>query len=828
MASHFFPDVEGDVASIFVSYFQRAPEFAAMQHYVGVYESLQADPATAGNAFNLLAAHIYADGVAHQEVPAGPTISESWYVAYLYGNVLGRAPDADGQAYWVAQLESGAIARAELVGTFIAAALYENDRDRDYLFNRTLVAKEFAEWENSNPQVLPTLKYNAAEVLLGVTENDATVEAARERLESHTGPVGESRNLTTGIDTLEGTTGNDTFNAVFQHDADWASTLTPFDTVDGDLGVDTLNLYVGQRLSVSDDLPDGLPGANAVFPGTATVRNIEIVNVFNGASSEGSLRDVGNYQGIQEFWQIGTAAGVGNVGEGVLVGFAEVDEFFAAVELRDGIAAARIALDGAGANGQNALLVVRGHDLSAVEVAGSLGGAETDFRLGVVAGKDVTALAISTEVDIELSVRVNPRVNTANVRVDTLDLSGSTGNIVLDIDEFQALQLVGPGAALNVAFGAGDDTIVFEGRDLTLRDRIDGGEGYDTVVLTQDGKLQTQGYDAIARLQNIEQLVFAGANVDLDAGQLADFDLKVQGTGVVTVRQLATDQGLTVASSVEARTIPYKVVLQDAAADVNVTMDQAATFLEVGGAVGGRAGTLVVDGEGALFFDNSISGKFAVIDASGLEGWKVEEGAGMPFPGMDVDGDVSVGLFLMSMRVTVTDHGVITELQGSGMSGAVVETVLLNPETMDLILLNIDVMGDDRAELDLPDIPWYTSNSSTYGKMDVLVDFNSDANAGPLDYLAAPARLNKIDLQAGDTTQPLAFQAAAQAYAELLAAATDDIPFVVYFLLDGDTYVFADTVGGDAGRYDNDDFALKIVGEHQLENVWLASYESLA
>ena len=43
----------------------------------------------------------------------GANVSDSLYVDTLYTNVLGRLPDAEGKAYWVGRLTSGAETRAE-------------------------------------------------------------------------------------------------------------------------------------------------------------------------------------------------------------------------------------------------------------------------------------------------------------------------------------------------------------------------------------------------------------------------------------------------------------------------------------------------------------------------------------------------------------------------------------------------------------------------------------------------------------------------------------------------------------------------------------------
>lgn len=782
-SSRFFPDIRGDVASIFLSYFKRAPEFEALQHYASVYEALQADPATAGNAFNLLAAHIYADGVASHEVPAGPTITDGWYVDYLYGNILGRAPETTGRDYWIEQLETGTVTRPELVGTFIAAARATEGRDLWYVLNRAEVAVAFSLWENSNPQVLPTLKYDAAEVMLGVDENASTVYAALGRLELWSSPVGEVRNLTTGIDVLEGSTANDIFNVVYEGEGlPGASTLTNFDSLDGGLGTDTLNVYIGEW------------GANAGLPGTATIRNIEIVNVYNGGAAHDSLRTVSRYEGVEQFWQFDTAGDVHGIGEGVTVGFSGVEALHASVGLASGVASAAIRLDGVADPDRLFNLRVAGDALDAVAVDGVLMSDESALMLTLQAGEGVRELSLATAVETIVEVF---RADDNEPRLHTLDMSGSTGGIDYLLDDEQASQLVGGDAALTITFGSGDDTFTPLRRALSLRDTIDGGEGYDTVVLASGGKLQTQNYDAIARLQNIEQLVFLGIDVEVDAAELIDFDLRFSGDGDVVIGNLAAGQAFTVGAPTFLR--PDSVTLK--AADSHVVMkleEEGAIELRIdAAAVGGKNGLLTVSGKGAVLFDNATSGKFVEIDASGLEGNP------MPYhllaelitiEPVDPAAMAPIGLVLAQ-----TELGIPTS---SGMSGGVAETVLLSSDTLDLIMVNVGLNPDS-------DTPWVSTNSSTYGRMDVIENFNSDADAGPLDYLVGPGIIGKLSLTPAHDTLQLAFQSAAKAYAELAVS-------VLYFSFEGDTYLFADTVDGQSGQYDANDFALKIVGEHDI------------
>lgn len=276
------------VASIFISYFNRAPEFEAMDHYTRLFIELldqEGDSPTAEpDAFKKLSAQIYLDGTAHGEVPSGPTVTDVWYVTHLYRNILGREPDEEGLAYWTGQLESGALERPELVALIIDAAMNDS-RDAAYVNNRTEVAIEFSSWENSRPSILDDLPYNAAEVLEGVNETRESVEAAQAKLYANTGTNGGTYTLTIGEDTIVGTDKNDVFNAPLVQDraGDLVQTLEDIDDLDGGAGIDTLNA------TLNGSTPPAAPRVN----------NIEI---FNLRATETSVLDFANISGVQEIW----------------------------------------------------------------------------------------------------------------------------------------------------------------------------------------------------------------------------------------------------------------------------------------------------------------------------------------------------------------------------------------------------------------------------------------------------------------------------------------------------------------------------------------------
>lgn len=740
----YFDNIQGDVASIFLSYFKRAPEFEAMQHYVAVLEALQKDPATVGNAFNLLAAHIYADAVYTGEVPAGPTITDTYYVTYLYSNVLGRLPDTGGRDYWVEQLQLGTITRAELVGTFVAAALGAGGRDTAYLENRTEVATEFALWANSNPQLLPTLKYNAAQVLEGVNEDPATVVAAQARLETSSGNPGETRNLTPEVDTIEGTTGNDTYNAVFTPGVGGnVATLTVFDSIDGDLGTDTFNIYVAAD------------GANGTFPDNATVRNVEIVNVYDAGRASGtSLTDASNYQGVQQLWQINTTKNVMALGAATVAGFRNVKDLDVAVLATADAKSATIALENVGQAHDAAAVLVDGASLAAVNVSGTLHAGSEGLELAVEVGNGVNAVTINTAVATNIVVQ---RQGVSQPLVQTLDMAGSAGDIHFEASD-SAITGVAVGATLS--FGFGNDRVVFDSdRALSLRDNVNGGQGRDTLVLELNGTVQTQTYDAIDRTTNFEVVAFAGAGVDpsvvIDAAQLSGFEaIELMGTAWYELANLSSDVQLVRSGTAGDFST---VILTDADADVNVTLEDGVGLWLFSGDedAAPQGGTLTVDGKGAVETTNE-TGFFSVFDTSDLTG----------------------ELFLIHMSV------------------AVAETIILGEEVEGFFAV---MMSDE--------VP----SSSTLQHTDTIVGFDLAAEGG--DGIGLHGGYYTGRAVAQDLSAEASFQEAmSDAAAAFGASGSLNAGDVLVFLFGGSTYLYSDTIDTAQGVYDNGDFLLKLQG----------------
>ncbi|GAA5236833.1 DUF4214 domain-containing protein [Verticiella sediminum] len=797
MASIGIEEARTEVAGMFMAYMGRAPEYEAMSYYVERLQTLaeeQGDGEGAlDNAYLALSAEVYQSAQANGEIPSEVNSTNSEYVTWIYNNVLGRSPDEEGLNYWTEQLDSDTFSREDLLAVVIRSVQNQDPESRDAMFfnNRLEVALEFAKFENSNPNILADLQHNAADILAGVNEDPASVDAAKDMLYTATGG-GESLVLTPGVDNLAGTSGDDVFSALPVNGADStpATTLNQFDSLDGGAGRDTLNIYTDEA------------GNNTTQQGS--VKNIEVINIFNnGTVFAGDAGvDASQFQGAEEIWQNNEATSVREVGDDVTVGFKDIEADSAlAAEAADGTAELNLAFDnvaaaaGEGEQGGAGLVGVlaSGENLDTVNLTGSLapaaeGADEPMVVFGAVTGDAVDTVSINSEMDTWI-------VGAFGESVTTLDASGSTGDLLYVhglIDEYRPA-FIG---------GEGDDTVVAV--DLGLNDSLDGGGGDNSLILLTDGEYQTEDYDAINQAQNFGNLAFVGPTIDVDAAQISSFtDLTVAGSDV-TVDNLSAEQTIEVIdpaflldggedldASAEgllaqlgeqsgdsyatsgsladafAANSATTLALNNAAADVSVQVTGAIDLTLATGAgddLGVTGGTLAVTGgqeavaEGdagsTLTYDNA-EGKFSSIDVSEYVG----------------------------------------EFSLLGMNADVAETVTLGAGSADSITLSVASAGE---------------SSSLYGAMDSIEGFEAGVDSLTLEGGTAEF------LDFGGN-QPGSLQEAFSLAAQSDLSSEDG---VAVFHFDGNTYLYND--GDGAGAYDDGDFAVELVGVYSVEDLSIA------
>lgn len=314
------------VAALYTAIFNRAPDQAGLNFWTAQING--------GASFATIA-----EGFAQHEVftTGIGALPNADYVNALYTNILGSAGDAAGIAYWTARLAAGE-SKASVVASFVegsltidlpallaAGSLTQADYDLALVRQQTLTNKAdvgiyFANTlgaaSNLNPATVSTSKagleadpiYKASQAAIaGVDSTGASVKTAQDAIAVAAGSpnpaqalLGQTFTLTTGVDTLVGGASNDKFNASVTDGATPTQTLGGLDSIDGGAGIDTLNVNFGD--------------APATLPTTATIKNVEVLNVTSNVSANIDVSNIADLDTVK----VANASTVG--GTSVIIG----------------------------------------------------------------------------------------------------------------------------------------------------------------------------------------------------------------------------------------------------------------------------------------------------------------------------------------------------------------------------------------------------------------------------------------------------------------------------------------------------------------------------
>jgi hypothetical protein len=287
-----------------------------------------------------------------------------------------------------------------------------------------------------------------------------------------------------GQDTVVGTAEGDTINAKFDELGD--DTFTAFDSIDGGAGVDTFNIYTAE---------DGADESNFGFPTGASVKNVEIINIYN-ENAAAPFGDASKFVGATQLNQIGDeAVAVTKLGAGTTAGFENTVQDALSVEAQAAATSASVKLtnvtDSTVAAGQTKpMLTIEGAALNAATVAGDLkssdtGSAAAVLDLTVKAGKDVQSVSVTTSVATNLTVE-NDAVPSTKA-LTSVDASASVGGINYASADAQVA---------TIKTGSGKDTVtVSTATSKTAGSLVDAlletGAGGDTVTVNTSGDGKT-------------------------------------------------------------------------------------------------------------------------------------------------------------------------------------------------------------------------------------------------------------------------------------------------------------------------------------------------
>ncbi|TKJ09915.1 DUF4214 domain-containing protein [Halomonas sp. 15WGF] len=779
-------------------------------------------------------------------------LSNEQLINNLYQQMFGRSAELAGLDFYSAQLANGESTLAEIALDIANGAQNE---DATALSNKVAVAANFTAAIDTTEEVLAYAGDSAAnsardflatvnaETDAETVDVDAQLSSLVQADQDET-TAGETFTLTAGPDTLTGTTGNDTFNALtVRADGTDATTLSAFDSIDGGAGEDTLNIYTDT-------------GLNQVQQGT--VKNVEVINIFNATAgaelgSAATSVDASGFEGAEQVWQIDNAIAVTELAETTAAGFRNTEQATLAVTAAAAAASATIALDGAQGNSASAFAVnVDGEALNAVNVAGSIeDGLTTDaagasINLDVTVGEDEQTLTVNTAVDTTLTVDDSASTD----KVTSVDASASTGGVTFVGNDDVADIATGEGdddvtlntlfsatvTAASVVTGAGDDIITIDTAnnitdagditvdagegddtvivadidDISTGSVIDGGEGTDTLQTT-GGTLDAEDYTLLNNVfVNFEELTFTAASA-FDASRLAgynEFNLQLGSTGATGVVKVADNQALTTGGSLtataagydatDAANVVYAGTLDiTATANATVTANAETVNLTVNAVEGATTtGTLVGDVEQATISVNNY----------------VEADDAAAFQAADV-----------VVTNSATELEALTSLTLVG-DGAVAVTNVDDTDlvTVDASALNtVDANGDAATGLTYTSsntlaetitlgdgVDALTMNASTVAAMDSIISFNlATDDAGAFDAAASD------DLAFGTVGTATAIGEVSAANLDLAlvdVASNAGAANGVIFDFGGDTYVFQDA--NTDGIVNDNDALIQLVG----------------
>ena len=110
-----FQGVIAPIARLYFAYFQRVPDYAGLQFWINQYKG--------GMTLDAIS----------QQFAASPeftstygSLNNSQFVTLVYNNVLGRAPDSTGLAFWTSQLDTAARNRGQVMTGFSESTEYQS------------------------------------------------------------------------------------------------------------------------------------------------------------------------------------------------------------------------------------------------------------------------------------------------------------------------------------------------------------------------------------------------------------------------------------------------------------------------------------------------------------------------------------------------------------------------------------------------------------------------------------------------------------------------------------------------------------------------------
>lgn len=822
-----------NILKLVAGMFNAAPGAAYLSEFTDAYLALNKDLGALANALGQT-------GAFKSLYPSFLTAEE---FADKFLDTLGLKDNTEAQDWVQAKVNAGESFASVVFQALVAIDASTSDdfkAARDQLTNKAAAAEYYSVTLQASSDDLATLQ----NVVAKVTDDPKSVEAAND---ANQGGSGKTFTLTTGVDIREGTAGNDTFNA-FIDTAGTAdrSTFTAQDTIDGGAGIDTLNIYTDVGNNVND-----------VFPAFASVKNVEIVNVFND-NAAAAFGDASKFQGVQQLWQIGAAAAVTNLEAGSAAGFRDIAALAGDVTAKTGAASITVAVDNIGEGNTATSVVTKG--ANTINVAGSLAEDAGVFTLDArAAATTATTLTVNTAVATTLDTS-----NGANAGVTTVNAADSTGGVTYSAAAAVVNVTTGTGdddltiaatTKASVTTGEGDDTVTASGildAETVINlgagdDRLvlqatpaagatlTGGEGTDTLAMLKAGyaAITTAGWSggtaaedaaALAKITGFEALEFTDALADaesFDISKIAGITSFVAGAGVNSTES-ATVTGVTSGSSVTlagavANNGTLVVEVKDAA-----TGEADVLNLKLNKAIADDADT-TVDLNAVAVTVTAADVETVNVEATGVRGAATEidlndytltlnndELVTLNISGDNVLTFTAAGTMedLATINASANTAGVVIDTSAAALTQAITITGTAADDTIVLGANDVVNAGDGDDDITLANLAQVTGGAGE-DTFVMTASANQVSYASILDFSTADDSIVTLGTTFNDTKITLAANAVFSDYVE--AAAAGAARTISWFQFGGNTYIVSDEDAA-ANFVNGKDAIVEIVG----------------
>lgn len=749
-----------EVSQLYVALFGRAPDGDGLGFWVQLRDQ--------GQTMAQIANTMYSTTPARTYFPSFLTNTE--IISAFYTNVLGRTADADGLAFWTGKLNAAGATPGSVIAEMISVVANYTGTDaagvisKDLFNNKVSVAQYYGE---KNGTVA-----GATAVLSGVTNVAGTVTTAKTNIDNGTvGGVNQGQNftLTTGVDNVVGTNGNDTITA---DNTGATAQLSVADTINGGSGTDTLKIFLATAGTAT---------------GQPTLSGIETVYI-NGGAMTAYTAATGTTTLSIDAASANTAATYTLAGQDIV--FANKTSTAATTTT---VAKAATATHTAQKVTLNGITRDAAANVTTIDVTGA---GITTLNLEATGANSIVALANTTGAAITtINFSGDKNLTAAEsaamaAAVTTVNASTATGNLSLDTSAGTVA------AGFKFTGGAGGDTLTLADNalgTLTSGAQLDGGAGTDKLGI-KDTALTATETARINQLVNFETLGLNAA-ITLDASTLTTMKSFAVDTAALTLTINSMATGTTTA--INASTTSLTLGTNVGVTDTNIT---------IGGTAGGVTATTLVttgitnvtltsNGAAANVVTNLTNSDNSVFNLKGAADLTLALAAGTAV-GSKIDGSAATG------KLTLTGSSIATS--GDIVIGGTAADTINGGKGADTL-----TGGAAADTFSFTSTAGANASGGTFGQADVITDFVAGTDklqfAGVTDVVSAQQGAVQTAVSA------LAAGSSDTAIATAMANASTTNLGVSFAVFGGNTYVLFETTGAGTGVAADDVF-IKLTG----------------